>query len=104
MNQNKSNSFVLIFEKTRTQRFLACVNFRMKRIINKVRVFLLSDCFEPLGMEDGRIFDQEITASSKREDGWEASEGRLNNINDASSSGAWAPKTQDMGENKLQIK
>nr|XP_039250734.1 LOW QUALITY PROTEIN: macrophage mannose receptor 1-like [Styela clava] len=48
------------------------------------------DCWEPLGMEDRRILDAQITSSSDWNANHAARFGRLNNYPDGSNIGAWA--------------
>ncbi|XP_077970679.1 uncharacterized protein LOC144425162 [Styela clava] len=56
----------------------------------------IEDCWEQLGMEDGRILDQQITASSEWNQNHAPYYGRLNNYPDGPHIGAWAAANADI--------
>ena len=66
------------------------------------RVRLTLECQDALGMENGRVLDEQITASSELNDNIAAYQGRLN-VNESAQgstvkSGAWVAGTSDLSQ------
>lgn len=90
------------------------IKFRMCPPVNKDKIDLLSvlkivsynihfisnnpGCVAPLGMEDGTITDEQITASSRVDGNHSAVQARLNFKADGSKAGAWSALTNDRNQ------
>lgn len=55
-------------------------------------------CQYPIGIENGKIIDSQITASSEQGPYHRAYQARLNNIAKGKNAGAWCPKKHDQSQ------
>ena len=58
--------------------------------------FLCKACFDPLGIENKKITDGQITASTEYNAGTGATNGRLNFKPGEGKTGAWSPRQNDV--------
>ena len=73
----------------------------MSAIVLKSTFYITSlECKKgkPLGMKNGAIFDEQISASSQWDNNHAASQGRLQHRKNGSKSGGWSARTNDLNQ------
>ncbi|XP_066019015.1 uncharacterized protein [Pocillopora verrucosa] len=61
----------------------------------RVEIYGCAGCFEPLGMEDGTITDDQVSSSTRLDDNHSPSKARLNFKEEENNAGGWSAQTND---------
>ena len=70
----------------------------MFRTLTKVTCFKTGTCQQPVGVEDGRITDSQLKASSEHDSNHGVTNARLNRPAQSGTTGAWSAKTNDANQ------